>query len=97
MPMDCLPRTIDPIGDVYHGAQSFTRFAESQREGIGDAGTQDVVDRTLREFIPKESLQTEQVLGLDEAMQDALRFKYLTAPLSPQQLSELIQIPGTKR
>jgi len=57
----------------------------------------DAVQRTLREFIPKESLQTEQVHGLDEAMQDAARFKYLTAPLSSQQLSELIQIPGGKR
>jgi hypothetical protein len=27
-------------------------------------------------------------------MQDALRFKYLTAPLTAQQLSQLIQIPA---
>jgi NitT/TauT family transport system substrate-binding protein len=57
----------------------------------------DAVARTLKEFIPKESLQTEHVLGLDEGMSDALRFKYLTAPLSPQQLFELIQIPGSAR
>jgi NitT/TauT family transport system substrate-binding protein len=55
---------------------------------------EDAVRRTLREFIPPESLQTEQVLGLDEAMQDAVRFKYLSAPLTPQQLAELIQIPN---
>jgi len=59
----------------------FSGFAESD------------VRRTLREFIPPESLQTEQVSGLDEAMQDAVRFRYLSAPLTPQQLSELIQIP----
>jgi NitT/TauT family transport system substrate-binding protein len=57
----------------------------------------DAVQRTLREFIPKESLQTEQVFGLDEAMQDAVRFKYLASPLTPQQLSELIQIPAVSR
>jgi len=51
------------------------------------------VKRTLADFIPKDSLQTEKVSGLDEAMQDAVRFKYLSAPLTPQQLSELIQIP----
>jgi NitT/TauT family transport system substrate-binding protein len=57
----------------------------------------DVVQRTLKEFIPKESLQTEQVLGLDEAMADAVRFKYLSATLNPQQLGELIQISTVSR
>jgi NitT/TauT family transport system substrate-binding protein len=52
-----------------------------------------VVRRTLKEFIPKESLQTEEIQGLDEAMADAVRFRYLTAPLTAQQLGELIQIP----
>jgi NitT/TauT family transport system substrate-binding protein len=58
---------------------------------------QDVVQRTLAEFIPKESLQTEQVLGLDEAMSDAVRFKYLSAPLTAPQLGELIQISAVSR
>ena len=58
---------------------------------------EDVVQRTLKDFIPKDSLQTEQVLGLDEGMQDAVRFKYLSSPLTPQQLGELIQIPGASR
>jgi NitT/TauT family transport system substrate-binding protein len=53
----------------------------------------DVVARTLKEFIPKESLQTERVLGLDEAMQDAVKFRYLSAPLTAPQLADLIQIP----
>jgi NitT/TauT family transport system substrate-binding protein len=55
---------------------------------------EDVVKTTLKDFIPKESLQTEKITGTDEAMQDALRFKYLTAPLTAQQLSQLIQIPA---
>jgi NitT/TauT family transport system substrate-binding protein len=53
---------------------------------------EDVVKRTLKEFIPKESLQTDDMRGLDEAMQDAVRFKYLSAPLTAQQLGELIRI-----
>ncbi len=57
----------------------------------------DVVQRTLKDFIPKESLQTEQVLGLDEAMADAVRFKYLAAPLTQQQLGDLIQIEAVSR
>src|SRR5215510_11249777 len=56
----------------------------------------DVVQRTLNEFIPKDSLQTEHVLGLDQAMLDAVRFKYLATPLTPQQLAELVQIPASR-
>lgn len=56
-----------------------------------------VVKRTLEEFIPKESLQTHQVMGLDEAMQDAVRFKYLSSRLDARQLGELIQIQAVAR
>jgi len=47
----------------------------------------------LKEFIPKESLQTEKIMGLGESMKDAVQFKFLSAPLSETQLKELIQIP----
>ncbi len=47
----------------------------------------------LKEFIPKESLQTGKVMGLGESMKDAVQFKFLSAPLSEPQLKELIQIP----
>jgi NitT/TauT family transport system substrate-binding protein len=47
----------------------------------------------LKEFIPKESLQTEKIMGLGESMKDAIQFKFLSAPLSETQLKELIQIP----
>src|SRR5215510_8683839 len=46
----------------------------------------------LKEFIPKESLQTATISGLDDSMKDAVQFKFLSAPLSPDQLKELIQI-----
>jgi NitT/TauT family transport system substrate-binding protein len=54
------------------------------------------VRRMLKEFIPKESLQTEKISGLEESMKDAVQFKFLPAPLNEGQLKELIQIvPGT--
>jgi NitT/TauT family transport system substrate-binding protein len=50
----------------------------------------------LAEFIPKGSLQTEKIAGLEESMKDAVQFKFLPAPLNEGQLKELIQIvPGT--
>ncbi len=58
---------------------------------------EDVVRTTLKDFLRKESLQTEKIMGIDEAMQDAVRFKYLTKPLTPEQVAELIQIPAVSR
>lgn len=58
---------------------------------------EEAVKQTLREFIPKESLQTDAVNGLDEAMDDAVRFKYLSKRLSKEQLAELIEIPQAPR
>jgi NitT/TauT family transport system substrate-binding protein len=50
----------------------------------------------LREFIPKESLQTGKVMGIDESMKDAMQFKFIPALLTAAQLKELIQIvPGS--
>jgi NitT/TauT family transport system substrate-binding protein len=48
----------------------------------------------LADFIPKESLQTARIMGLDESMKDAVQFKFLAAPLSEDQRKELIQIPA---
>jgi len=49
----------------------------------------------LKDFIPKGSLQTATISGLDESMKDAVQFKFLPAPLNEGQLKELIQIvPG---
>ena len=55
--------------------------------------TQTVRDR----FYPKAMLQLDEVKGLDEMMQDAIAFKYITQPLPPQQGSELLQLPGRRR
>jgi NitT/TauT family transport system substrate-binding protein len=50
----------------------------------------------LAEFIPKESLQIDEVRGIPEAMQDAVQFKFISAPLDEKQVSELIQIKALK-
>jgi NitT/TauT family transport system substrate-binding protein len=53
----------------------------------------DVVETTLKDFIPKSSLQTTKIMGLDEAMKDAVKYRYLQKPLTPEQIATLIQIP----
>jgi NitT/TauT family transport system substrate-binding protein len=51
------------------------------------------VKRMLKDFIPRESLQTQKIMGLNESMQDAIQFKFAPAALTEEQFKELIQIP----
>jgi NitT/TauT family transport system substrate-binding protein len=50
-----------------------------------------IVQRVLK-LIPKEALQTDQVMGINDLMADAVTQKFLAAPLTQDQLKELIQI-----
>jgi NitT/TauT family transport system substrate-binding protein len=68
--------------------EAFAKYAQ-----ISTAMAQTVRDR----FYPKAMLQLDEVKGLDEMMQDAIAFKYLTQPLTPQQVGELLQLPGQRR
>lgn len=44
-------------------------------------------------FMPKPVMSPDKVSGIETIMADAITFKTLTAPLSQQQLTDLIQIP----
>jgi NitT/TauT family transport system substrate-binding protein len=52
--------------------------------------------RIRDEFLPKAALQPDQVSGTDLVMQDAIAYKFMTAPLSKEQLAQVIQIPPRK-
>ena len=86
----------------------FARFLQAYRETLdwmyaGDdalrayAGFANIPFATAKqvrdEFFPKDILQPEHVMGLDALMADAVTFKYITAPLSKDQIEDLIRIP----
>ena len=50
-----------------------------------------IVQRVLK-LVPKEALQTGQVMGINDLVTDAVAQKFLSAPLTTDQLKELIQI-----
>jgi NitT/TauT family transport system substrate-binding protein len=50
-----------------------------------------IVQKVLQ-LVPKQALQTDQVMGLDDIMADAVAQKFLAAPLTPDQIREFIQI-----
>ena len=49
--------------------------------------------RTRDDFFPKASVDPDRIIGLDAIVQDAVVLKFTSAPLSKEQLAELIQIP----
>jgi NitT/TauT family transport system substrate-binding protein len=53
--------------------------------------------RALTEFLPKEAVDPDRIAGVDDVMADAVAYKYIPAPLTKQQLDQLIQIPERKQ
>jgi NitT/TauT family transport system substrate-binding protein len=53
--------------------------------------------KTVRDkFYPKSMLQLGRIDGLDGLMEDAVAFKYLPKPLTPEQQKDLLQLQGEK-
>jgi NitT/TauT family transport system substrate-binding protein len=49
--------------------------------------------RIREEFDPKEMIIPERVMGLRDLVPDAVKFKFINAPLTEAQLEELVKIP----
>ena len=52
------------------------------------------VRQMMTEFIPREDLQSDEIRGRKEATEDAIKHKYIAAPLTEAQWKELVQIPA---
>src|SRR2546421_9648232 len=52
--------------------------------------------RVRDEFFPKSLIWPDEIKGLDQLMAEAVQLKFIPAPLSKEQLAELIQIQGKK-
>jgi NitT/TauT family transport system substrate-binding protein len=57
---------------------------------------EDLLKESIAQFHPKEALQTDTMADLDGAMRDALKLKFIDAPLSQEQLAEFVQTPPRK-
>jgi NitT/TauT family transport system substrate-binding protein len=54
---------------------------------------EDLIKQSIGQFQPKDALQTDKMADLDGAMRDAVKLRFLDAPLTKEQLAEFIQIP----
>jgi NitT/TauT family transport system substrate-binding protein len=54
--------------------------------------SESIARRVRDEFVPKQNALPDNIEGLDLAMNDALTFKYISKPLTSEQLKDLIQL-----
>jgi len=57
------------------------------------SGLPEKIIQRVRNLIPKENLATDRVEGIDQIMADAVAGKFISAPLTAEQVAELMQIP----
>jgi NitT/TauT family transport system substrate-binding protein len=58
------------------------------------AGLPEKVVVKVRQLIPKETMAPDRVVGIDQIVAEAVSMKFLAAPLTAEQIKELIQIPA---
>ncbi|MGP0092877.1 MAG: ABC transporter substrate-binding protein [Xanthobacteraceae bacterium] len=80
--------TLEFVYATPEGLKAYAAWA-----GIGEG----VAKRALQEFLPKEAVDPDRLSGIDDVMADAITYKYISAPLSKEQLGELVQIPERRR
>jgi NitT/TauT family transport system substrate-binding protein len=52
-----------------------------------------VAVRVRAEFLPRQATDPDRIAGMQEIMPDAVKLKYIPAPLTESQIKELIQVP----
>src|SRR5215813_7496455 len=77
----------ETVEAMYHDPVALKIYADWL--GITEAKAK----RTRDEFFPTPAIEPDQIVGLDTIVKDAVDLKFTAAPLSKEQLTELIQIP----
>ena len=80
----------DTIAWLYSDPAALKIYAEFA--SVTEARAKQIRDDVLQD----RGAQSRQVVGLDIIMPDAVALKYTAAPLTKEQLAELIQIPPRK-
>ncbi len=50
----------------------------------------EIAQQTRDQYFPKAALDPDHISGLDEVMADGVRFKFMPAPLSPAQITQIV-------
>ncbi len=76
----------DTVDWMYSDPAALKHFADH-------SGLPEKVVARVRELLPKDTMNPDQLVGMDQIIAEAQAQKFITAPLTPEQVKELIQIP----
>jgi NitT/TauT family transport system substrate-binding protein len=89
---DAIQRFMDAYREaydfLYDNPQGIEIYSEYSKVPV------DLAKRIRDEFMPKPVLSPDKVSGVDQIMQDAVVFKVLAAPLTQEQVEELVRVVG---
>jgi len=77
----------ETIDYMYNDPAALKVYAEFV--GISEAKAK----RTRDDFFPRAAIDPDKIIGFDAVMQDAVALKFIAAPLTKEQMAELVQIP----
>jgi NitT/TauT family transport system substrate-binding protein len=60
------------------------------------SGLAEAIARQAPKFMSRRNMEPTRVSGLDGIMVDAVKFKYIAAPLTQAQLAELFQVDAVR-
>jgi NitT/TauT family transport system substrate-binding protein len=58
------------------------------------SGFSESVVKRVREFIPKETMMPDRVMGMDEIVSDAIKQRFIAQPLTREEIAEFVRIPA---
>jgi NitT/TauT family transport system substrate-binding protein len=58
------------------------------------SGFSEQVVKRVREFIPKETMIPDRIMGMDEIVSDAIKQRFIAQPLTQEQIAEFVRIPA---
>jgi NitT/TauT family transport system substrate-binding protein len=77
----------ETIDWMYSDPKALDMYADYRKTSVANA------KRMRDEFFAKAAIDPDTVKGMDALMAEAVKFKYLPAPLTAAELAELVQVP----
>src|SRR5262245_14498065 len=77
----------EAVDYMYSDPKAITTYATQMKLDEG------LIRDSIKEFHPKDALQTDVMRDMDGIQRDAVALKFLDKPLSKEQLAEFLQIP----
>ena len=76
---------------LYADPQAVKMYAEKIK------GSEDLIKASIKDFQPKETMQTDEMKDMEGIQRDAVKLKFLDKPLTKEQIAEFLQIPSRKK